>query len=595
METNRRSNTEIAHPSRPLLGSLLIESGVVTTDDLASALSDQVKSGRRLGEVLLEAKSVTKAGLTRCLAVQWGCSFLDLEIIKIDPHAVMAVSESLARYHQVIPVALNQRSLTVAMVDPLNYEAVQNLSFSTGLQIIPAIATLEEIKEAINRCYPESVSMESIVRQSCPEIQNDSSLPILPGLAAIADERKSLAERSYLAPIIRLADMIIRGAVKIRASDIHIEPGRSELSVRYRIDGLLREEFRMTNQVSAPLISRIKVLAQMDIAERRMPQDGSIRFRYDPHEIDLRVSTLPTHYGEKMVIRVLDRGKNILSVDQLGLSSGDRVLMQKLMKRKQGILLVTGPTGSGKTTSLYSILRGLASETRNVVTVEDPIEYQMDGINQVQVKTDIGLTFAACLRAILRQDPDVMLIGEIRDLETAEIAMRAAITGHLVLSTLHTYDAPSAVTRLIDLGIPRYLIPSAVIGVVAQRLVRQICPRCKSTKTQPVFGVRDIMQVPDENVSTFPFRLEACSFCGGLGTTGRTGIFEILEFSTQMKESISNGASEQELRELARECGMVELAEDGMKKINDGIITLEELSRVVEIRDGDEVDFECSD
>ena len=555
------------------LGEILLKSGLITREGLGRALEEQRQSKDRLGSILLRTEAIDEAVLARCLAIQWGYPYIELAGARIDPNAVAAVSESIAREHDAMPVELRHRLLTVALANPLDYEGVQNLGFATGLQIRPAVATPGDIREAIDRHYTDRVSVENLVQRSFPKIREEDLRPVLSALSAVADERKPIEERGRMAPVVRLVDLIIGRAIKLRASDIHIEPGRLDLCVRYRIDGLLKEDIRISIAALAALVSRIKILARLDIAERRLPQDGAIRFPLDRKEIDLRVSTLPTYYGEKVVIRVLDRERTIVSVDELGFSKPNRRTLEMFLQKKQGILLLTGPTGSGKTTTLYAFIRALASETRNIVTVEDPIEYHLDGISQVQVKPGIGLTFASCLRSILRQDPNIILVGEIRDLETAEIAVRAAMTGHLVLSTLHTNDAPSAVTRLADLGIPRYLLASTLIGVIAQRLVRQICDRCKGSFTEK----------DGKNSGIGLYRKgNGCPACHFLGVRGRVGIFEILDVAPVLADRIASGDSQQALRETARDGGMRSLLEDGIDKIREGLIGPEELFRVVD-------------
>jgi type IV pilus assembly protein PilB len=374
-------------------------------------------------------------------------------------------------------------------------------------------------------------------------------------------------------------------AIRQRASDIHIEPTARDFRVRYRIDGLLKEDLRLPKWIHGALISRMKILGQLNIAERRLPQDGSVRVRSDNREIDLRLSTLPTQYGEKMVIRVLDQGRLVVALDTLGVSPQNLSKIHSLMRCRRGIILVTGPTGSGKTTTLYSMIHAMRDEVTNIVTVENPIEYNLEGVNQVQINTDIGLTFAHCLRAILRQDPNVILIGEIRDLETAEIACRAAMTGHLVLSTVHTNDAPSTITRLVDLGIPRYLVGSLVMGVIAQRLVRSVCPRCKTVTPPPVESLVSL-HIPLDSVKSVDFYYgKGCSYCHYIGYQGRTGLYEILEMTPRLRELVVSGAAEQDIRSAALAAKMTSLGEDGLNKVKAGITTIEELVRVIEVRE----------
>jgi type IV pilus assembly protein PilB len=568
------------HNPRRRLGDLILTANLIDPETLGRALETQARTGARLGEILMGMAAIDETILARCLAIQWGFPFLDLGETPVDPKAVSAVGESIAREHDAMPVSVTQRLLTVALADPRDFTAVQNIGFSTGLQIRPAVAALGDIRRSIDRNYGGRVCRDRPVQPSFPRSAGEESQSIRSGLPEYGDEGTSLEEPNGSASVVRLVNRIIGRAIQLRASDIHVEPGRRDLRVRYRIDGLLKEDLRMSGDVLAALVSRIKILSCLDIAEKRLPQDGAIRFSFDEREIDLRVSTLPTHYGEKVVVRVLDRHRTVVSVDDLGFTPRHARSVGAFLQKKQGILLITGPTGSGKTTTLYAFIRALATETENIVTVEDPIEYHLDGISQVQVKPGIGLTFAACLRSILRQDPNIILVGEIRDLETAEIAVRAAMTGHLVLSTLHTNDAPSAVTRLADLGIPRYLIASTLIGVIAQRLVRRVCGRCAAT-----------VQMADgesrygglfHGISSHR-KGAGCSACRHQGVAGRIGIFEILDASAPVAEAIASGASQQALRGMAAASGMKSLIEDGIEKVRGGLVTPEELLRVVEL------------
>lgn len=579
---SQKAGLEVKNKKR--LGEFLFEAGLITRDQLERALTEQKRLGKKLGETLIVLRIISDEALAQALSSQLGLRFMDLSTIALEPDIVMAISEAVARKQCAIPIWLENKTLTVAMVDPLDYECVRDLGFASGFEIQPAIATRKDILEAIERYYNLNTSVESIVQETAQEY-DESVLQIIPEIGSTSADAEMLEERSRLAPVIRLANLIMTKAVRQRASDIHIEPGSRDFRVRYRIDGLLKEDLRLPKWIHGALISRMKILGQLDIAERRLPQDGSVRVRSDNREIDLRLSTLPTQYGEKMVIRVLDQGKLVVSLDTLGVSSNNLSLMRSLMRRKQGIILVTGPTGSGKTTTLYSMINAMRDEVTNIVTVENPIEYNLEGVNQVQINSEIGLTFANCLRSILRQDPNVILIGEIRDLETAEIACRAAMTGHLVLSTVHTNDAPSTLTRLIDLGIPRYLVGSLVMGVIAQRLVRSVCPRCKTTMPPPVETLVSL-KIPLDSVENVSFYYgKGCSYCNYIGYQGRTGLYEILEMTPRLRELVVAGAAEQDIRSTALASKMTSLGEDGLKKVKDGITTIEELLRVIEVHE----------
>ena len=579
---SQKNGVEFKNKKR--LGDFLFDAGLITHDQLQRALNEQKRLGRKLGETLTTLRIISDEALAQALSTQLGYPFMDLSTTALEPDIVMAIPETLARKQCAIPVSLENKTLAVAMVDPLDYECLRDLGFASGFRIQPAIATRKDILEAIERYYNLNSSVESIVQETAQQY-DESVLQIIPEIGSTVADAQSLEERSRLAPVIRLANLIMTKAIRQRASDIHIEPTSRDFRVRYRIDGLLKEDLRLPKWIHGALISRMKILGRLDIAERRLPQDGSVRVRSDNREIDLRLSTLPTQYGEKMVVRVLDQGKLVVSLDTLGVSPQNLSLVRSLMRRKQGIILVTGPTGSGKTTTLYSMIHTMRDEVTNIVTVENPIEYNLDGVNQVQINTDIGLTFAQCLRSILRQDPNVILIGEIRDLETAEIACRAAMTGHLVLSTVHTNDAPSTITRLVDLGIPRYLVGSLVMGVIAQRLVRCVCPRCKTTMPPPVESLVSL-KIPLDSVKNVSFYYgKGCSYCHYIGYQGRTGLYEILEMTPRLRELVVASAAEQDIRSTALASKMTSLGEDGLNKVKEGITTIEELLRVIEVHE----------
>ncbi len=388
---------------------------------------------------------------------------------------------------------------------------------------------------------------------------------------------RSLEERSRLAPVIQLGNLILSKAIKLRASDIHIEPAKSEFRVRYRIDGLLKEDMRLPKWVQNPLVSRMKILATLDISERRLPQDGAVRVIAEGREVDLRVSTLPTNHGEKVVLRILDQSKTLSDLEHVGLNERNLKIVHQMIAKRKGMILVTGPTGSGKTTTLYAIIQELKGVTNNLTTVEDPVEYTMEGINQTQINPDIGLSFSAALRSILRQDPNIIFVGEIRDKETAQVAFRAAMTGHLVLSTLHTNDAPSTITRLVDIGIPAYLVSSSLIGVVAQRLVRKTCLKCAQSSAQDNFSALSSSSTPPE-----PTLNDGCAACDYTGFNGRIGVFEVLPVSPKIRELIASGATDQEIRSASVAIGMTSMEEDGLEKAKIGLTTVDEVARVVE-------------
>jgi type IV pilus assembly protein PilB len=571
---------------RRKLGEVLMAAGLLTTDQLTKALEECTRSGKRLGEYLVDQAIISEHDLTSCLSNQLGFLFVDLAKEALNPELSSTIPEPLAKRYQAVPLRQEGKSLTVAMDNPLDFEAIQDISFLSGCTVKPVLAARSVIKEALEKIYVKQ-EIEATIDRLTGDSTEEFSEELLEVLSdtdqPTAAEIQNLEEETRRAPIVRLGNMIMTEAVRARSSDIHIEPTRRDTVVRFRVDGLLREILRLPKRVHSSLISRFKILAKLDIAERRLPQDGAIRLKIEKREIDLRVSTMPTLNGEKIVLRVTDQSKSSIRMETIGLSEKDYATIKSFTQRHKGLILVTGPTGSGKTTTLYAVINAIKSPTLNLLTVEDPVESDIDGINQTQVNPDAGLTFASALRAILRQDPDVVLVGEIRDQETAEIAIRAAMTGHLVLSTLHTNDAPSAITRLIDIGIPRYLVASLVEGVVAQRLVRTICPHCKE-KAKPDPATLMTLRIPPETLSNVQFYAgRGCAQCGKTGYLGRIAIMEILDPSAQMREMIAEDATEQELRLAALAVKMTTLGEDGLSKAKAGLTTLEELLRVIEV------------
>jgi type IV pilus assembly protein PilB len=540
------------------IGEILLEAGELTPSALEAGLSEQRKRGTRLGEVLVHLKVASEEEVAKGLARQAGIPYIDLTDEPIEPPLLLLIPEPLVRKHLALPVRIEERRLVVAMAEPTNLDALSDLGFSCGMRISPVWASAGKLRRAIDRNYSKP--------GEAPKEPNAAGEPSPQVVHLSEDEEEGEADRGLLAPIIRLVNWILARAVASRASDIHIESAREEFRVRFRVDGLLREEVRLPKWIQRPLISRIKIMARLDIAERRHPQDGAVRLRIDERDLDLRVSILPTQFGEKGVLRILDTSRSLVGLDQVGLSKEDLAAIVGLLRRPSGMILVTGPTGSGKTTTLYGMIREIRSVTRNIVTVEDPIEYTMDEVNQTQVNAEIGLGFSDCLRAILRQDPNVILVGEIRDAETAEIACRAALTGHLVLSTLHTNDAPSALVRLVDLGVPRYLIASVVIAVLAQRLVRRLCSACARKEPGPIPVYRNV----------------GCEKCDHEGFLGRIGLFELLSMTALLREGLMGGLPIGALRETAVSSGMVSLREDGLRKAGLGMTTREEVFRVAE-------------
>ncbi len=557
------------------LGEYLTQYGHVSKGQLHRALEEQRKSGLRLGEVLSQLKLVSEELIAQSLASLNGFQYVSPTTMMIDPDLFLMIPEGLARRHLAVPIEARHKELTVAMVDPFNYESLNDLRFFAGIAIHPVIATRKNILDTIEQSYQfDTSSVEEIVQASAKDFE-DGSIQVIPDLAETnlqQTETKSLEERSRLAPVIQLGNLILSKAIKMRASDIHIEPSKNEFRVRYRIDGLLKEDMRLPKWVQNPLTSRMKILATLDISERRLPQDGAVRVVAEGREVDLRVSTLPTNHGEKVVLRILDQSKTLSDLEHVGLNQSNLKIVQKMITKRKGMILVTGPTGSGKTTTLYAIIQELKAVTNNLTTVEDPVEYTMEGINQTQINPDIGLSFSAALRSILRQDPNIIFVGEIRDKETAQVAFRAAMTGHLVLSTLHTNDAPSTITRLVDIGIPPYLVSSSLIGVIAQRLVRKLCLKCPGPSAQETLDTLS----PAEKVN------DGCSHCDYSGFNGRIGVFEVLPISPKIRELIASGATDQEIRSASAAIGMTSMEEDGLEKVQSGITSMEEVARVVE-------------
>ena len=550
---------------RKRLGELLLEAGAITEDQLRKALEIQRASGRRLGDILIQEKIITEAELVKVLEEQLGITSVDLSVYGLDPKAAQMIPESLARRHTVLPLKLEGGKLVLAMKDPLDYPAQEDVKTLTGYPVQPVIAPEKDILRAVERVFSRSVAQraaEDFVR--------------LYGQAAEAPEAADAGLEA--APIVRFINTVLSSAVRAGASDVHIEPGEGHMRVRLRVDGMLQENLVTGMGSHQAVVNRIKVMADLNVAERRVPQDGRASYTVDGREVDLRVSVLPTTHGEKAVIRILDKASLILEKGQLGMSERDLEIFDRLLSRPYGIILVTGPTGSGKTTTLYAMLQELNDVAKNIVTIEDPVEYNLAGITQTQVNVRAGYTFATGLRSILRQDPDIIMVGEIRDLETAEIAVRAALTGHLVLSTLHTNDAPGAVTRLLDMGVEPFLVSSSLLGVIAQRLVRRVCPACRETYAADEREKR-YLGLPLQDSAVLA-RGRGCAACGGTGYRGRTAVFEIMEVGRRHRLLVDRRVAEEELRQLAKEQGMVTLWENCREKVLAGVTTVEEMARV---------------
>jgi len=563
------------------LGDLLIERGLLVHEDLQRAIDEQKKSGAMLGSVLVSLKLVDERDMLDCLHKQLGLPVVDLDVTAPDENALGMIREDVARKYDAIPIEVQERkNLVMAMADPLNAAAIEDLRFLSGMFIRPVLASPTKIREAIERYYHIDSSMNEVI-QSIVSSEDE----IVVNAVHEHEDRQAIDELLKEAegrPIVRLANWLLRRAVESRASDIHIEPQANQLVVRFRVDGMLREEQRLPKWTQGAIVSRLKVLSNLDIAEKRAPQDGRLAAEISGRRVDMRVSTLPLTNGEKVVMRVVDQSRSNVDMNALGLNPADLARVQGFLARPQGIVLVTGPTGSGKSTLLYAGLRHLLDVTRNITTVEDPVEYSIAGINQVQVDEKAKKTFAGALRAILRQDPDVIMIGEIRDGETAQIAFRASVTGHLVLSTVHTNDAAGAVTRLIDLGLEPFMVATSLVGVVSMRLVRTVCPRCRESyeaDASELNAFTGTMAAAGTKVTLW--RGKGCTACANTGYLGRTGIYEVLAIDDRIRTLITRGAPDHEIRQAAVDSGMRLIGADALAKVLSGATTLSEVSRVV--------------
>ncbi|MFA6358147.1 MAG: ATPase, T2SS/T4P/T4SS family [Candidatus Omnitrophota bacterium] len=556
------------------LGEFLIKEGFITSAQLEKAISTQRHEGGRLGEILVKLGMIKEDQVVIALGKQLNMPYFTLGTGMLKPATDQGlehlIPQDFAFKNCVLPLSRMLRSLTVAMADPLDLMLIDSLRKLTGGEINLVIATRSDIMKAIEEFYGKSAMLKDAVDSSY-EVGGPSFAQSQEDLGQELSLDKLLA-RAEEAPVVKLVDLIIRQAIDERASDIHIEPFKDRISLRYRIDGKLYEIPPPAKHLHLPLVSRVKILAKLDIAEKRLPQDGAILVRIDDRPIDIRVSIIPTIYGEKAVLRILDRGGVILNLEYMGFDPTQLAHVRKAIFSPYGLVLITGPTGSGKSTSLYAILNEIKSPTKNIVTVEDPVEYKMDEINQVQIKPEIGLTFAAALRSFLRQDPDIMLVGEVRDLETAQICIRSALTGHLVISTLHTNDAPSAVNRLMDIGIEPYMLAPSLLLVIAQRLIRKLCPDCKEAY-EPAASELKGASVKAELI----YRPKGCSKCNSTGYKGRTCIVEVMPVTVEIQDLINQRAPFQRVREVARATGMQTLYESGIKKVESGITSLEEI------------------
>ena len=565
--------SQAGKPQRKRLGDILVEAGVISAQQLQEALSKQKILGKRLGKVLVDTGITTEDSIATTLAAQMNIPYLNLNEITITPEVLTTIPDGIVRSHNLLPVKLEGNKLQITMVDPLDVFIIDEITFQTGYELEIGISPESQIEAAIKHYYGNSESLQNAVDNLALERKTEVTL----------DESFfttfDLNEEEQNVPIINLVNTIIQQAINDKASDIHIEPDEEVVRVRYRIDGILNELMKAPKTIQSELISRLKIMAQMDISEKRLPQDGRIKVKIQNKSIDLRVSSLPTVFGEKIVIRILDKSRLSLTLDQVGFDEDLLKLFKTLSSAPNGIVLMTGPTGSGKTSTLYAAINFVKSPEINITTVEDPVEYLIPSINQVQVRSEIGLTFARTLRSILRQDPNVILIGEIRDFETAQIAIESALTGHLVFSTLHTNDAASAVTRLIEMGVEPYLVASAVIGVGGQRLVRKICPSCRISYEVKDQEYIDILQENGFNTTNLYYG-KGCLTCRKTGYAGRTAIHEIMTINDEIHGLILDSASARDIRQAAVKSGMRTMRVDGLQKAIKGVTTLKEVLRL---------------
>ncbi len=559
---------------RKLLGKILEEMRVVTAAQVKAALRQQMQdSGKKLGELLVEAGAVTPAVVTEGLARQFEYPYVELRKLKLNPEVVKIISRSVCEEHSIFPIKTTGKTVTIAISDPLDLFTLDNLKFILNTEIECVLAPKEDILESIRTYYgsKEKSQMADAI-ESATVTQSEIKLrgQDLEGEAGTTKDDD--------APVIRFVQLMIGDAIKARASDIHVEPMENRLRIRFRVDGVCQEMSAPPKRLQGAVLSRIKIMAEMDIAEKRKPQDGRIKINVSGREMDIRVSALPATHGESIVMRLLDKQSGLLGLDEMGFHASDFKRFRSLIKRPNGIVLVTGPTGCGKTTTLYAALKELNRPDVKIITAENPVEYNLPGINQAQVKTGIGMTFQRILRAMLRQAPNIILVGEIRDTETAEIAIQAALTGHLVFSTLHTNDAPGALTRLIDMGVKPFLVASSIQASMSQRLIRLLCPACKEPEDNPDPAILAALSIkPADLRGRKVYRPVGCDQCRNTGYKGRKGIFELMEMNSVLREMVFRKETISKIQEQARLSGMVTLLEDGVRKVLEGITSLDEI------------------
>lgn len=575
---------------RELIGQMLIKKGAITQEQLDKALETQKQSTQKIGEILVDLGFVDPEVLYQTLTEQLGVRYVDLAKFAIDNDVALLLPRDMCERYEALAIARGQGTLIVAMSEPTNVIALDDLKMRAQQMIEPVLAEGAKIRAAIERIFGDvgggRAERDTQMGAWLEQVRESRSVTAEDAVTDGTGRREDfdrVEELTEEAPIIKMTKVIIQQAIKERASDFHIEPGRRDVRIRYRIDGVLHEIMKVPKYVHAPLVSRLKIMSDMNIAERRIPQDGRIHVRHQKKDYDLRTSVIPTTMGEKFVARILDKTSILIGLDKLGLLPDTQAQLENLIVQPNGMLLWTGPTGSGKTTSQYAVLNKINSVEKNIITIEDPVEYQLDGISQVHVNRKAGLTFAIALKYFLRQDPDIIMVGEIRDLETSEIAIQASLTGHLVLSTLHTNDAPSTVTRLVDMGVEPFLISASVIGCMAQRLARRICENCKEPyepRRDQLLGLGFDPDAPENKDVTF-YHGAGCDHCRQTGYVGRIGIFELMQMNQEIAELIVKHASYADIKEAAIAAGMRTLQQDGLQKVLSGITTVEEVARVV--------------
>jgi len=560
------------------LGPLLLQTGIFNQQELEDCLETARRLNKSLWDIIIDEKKVSEDALAETFSKWLKIPRVKVATLTVEPDALKVISEDLARKHEVLPTSIEGKQLVLAMANPTDFDALRDVEFAAGMRVKTVVATRTEIADAIDQNYAPEDRMQDFLAN----VSDATDFKIVATDKEEVDlDKMDTRSAAELPPVVKMVNLVIHDAIRTSASDIHIEPALNSVQVRLRVDGVLRDYMQVPKWLHNAVVSRLKILAKLDISERRLPQDGRIKVQLQSKPIDIRISTLPTHFGEKVVMRVLGSA-SIPNFKQMGFNESQTALMEGALNQPQGMILVTGPTGSGKSTTLYGMITKRQSPEVNIVTVEDPIEYQLQGISQVQVNLKAGLTFSACLRSILRQDPDVILVGEVRDLETAEIAFQAAMTGHLVLSTLHTNSSLATIARLLDLGVDPFLITSSVSVIVAQRLARRICSKCKEPYT-PSSGLLEKIKM--ENPDMVFYKGKGCATCAQSGYAGRLGLYEILRLTPTIKELIHRKASENELRKTAGLAGTRFLLEDAMEKVRLGVTTLEEVLRVIQLQE----------